>query len=269
MDAKGKIELLDGAKEFKQFAEELVRVYRTARSKHLELDLPMMIMVTESGLGNTTYLRLLAELMKEERLLPFSGEEEVFEWRMLAEDDDAVPRLMIRMERAAGFYPYFSGVIGLDLSDYEDLKDLPDSLFELIRESRKKNLFCLMITEKQAGKHLDTLEEKLREYTRVKTIRLTVDQKELCGYVRNEFRRKGFLIAKDMDEAIDGFVQAEGENGYRGLRLAIDEVIWRKMYRSDGILIEAADFDFCLHRTEAQKQQKDRKRMIGFGAREQ
>ena len=266
MDAKGKIEVLNGAQEFKQFASELVRVYRAARHRRLELELPTLVMVTESGRGNTTYLRLLTELLREERLLPFSGEEEVFEWRMLAEDEDAVARLMTRMEKASGFYPYFSGVIGLDLSDYKTMEDLPDSLFELIRESRQTNLFCLMIPEEQAADFLDKLEDKLRTSTRVKTIRLTATNQELCGYVRNELRRRGFLLTKDLDDPIRSFVAAEGGNGYRGLRLAIDEMIWRKMDRNDGLLIDAKDLTDRPGSPGKTAQQKPRKKVIGFGA---
>ncbi len=266
MDAKGKIEALNGAQEFKQYASELVRVCRAARRRHLELELPVLIMVTESGLGNTTYLRLLSELVREEHMLPVSGEEEVFEWRILTDDEDPVARLMTRMEQAAGFYPYFSGVIGLDLSDCKEFEDLPDSLPELIRETGKKILFCLMITEKQASGFLARLEDRLRIHVRVKTIRLAAADGELDCYVRNEFRRRGFLLGRDMDEPIRNFVSAEGENGYRGLRLAIDEVIWKKMDRGDGLLIEAADLAAGRTGTRGQGHPKDRRRTIGFGA---
>ena len=266
MDAKGKIEVLNGAQEYKQFASELVRVCHTARRRHLEIELPTLVMVTESGRGNTTYLRLLTELIKEENLLSFSGEEEIFEWRMLAEDEDAVARLMIRMEKASGFYPYFSGVVGLDLSDYKTPEEMPESLFELIRESRRTNLFCLMVSEKQASDFPELLEGKLRIYTRVKTIRLTATDQELCSYVRNELRRRGFLLANDLDEPIRSFVTAEGGNGYRGLHLAIDEMIWRKMDRNDGLLIDAKDLAVSPSRPAKASQQKARKKVIGFGA---
>ena len=266
MDAKTKIEVLNGAKEFKQFASELVRVSRAARRRKLKLELPMLIMVTGSGQGNTTYLRLLAELIREECLLPLSGEEEVFEWRMLAEDEEAVHRLMIRMEKAAGFYPWFSGVIGLDLSDYRDPEDMPHTLFELIRENRQRCLFSLMITEKQASRFLGVLEEKMSRCTRVKTIRLTTTDRELCEYVRNEFLRKGFMLASDLDEAIRDFVAEKGGEGYRGLRLAMDEILWQKMDRNDGLLIDAKDLAAGRRRTREDGARKDQKRVIGFGA---
>ena len=268
MDAKTKIAVLNGAKEFKQFTSELVRVSRAAGRRKLELEMPMLIMVTESGRGNTTYLRLLTELIREERLLPLSGEEEVFEWRMLSEDEEAVHRLMIRMEKAAGFYPWFSGVIGLDLSDYAEPEDLPRSLFELIRENRKRCLFSLMITEKQAARFLEGLEEKMSRCTRVKTIRLTATDRDLCGYVRNEFMRKGFMLAPDLDDAIRSFVAEEGGSGYRGLRLAMDEILWQKMDRNDGMLSDAKDLESGRHRTGKAGAKKEQKRMIGFGAHE-
>jgi len=268
LDAEGKIAVLNGAKEFKQFASELVQVSRAAGRRKLELELPMLIMVTESGRGNTTYLRLLTELIREENLLPLSGEEEVFEWRMLAEDEEAVHRLMIRMEKASGFYPWFSGVIGLDLSDYKEPEDLPRSLFELIREHRKKCLFCLMITEKQASRFLETLEERLSCCTRVKTIRLSATDRELCRYVRNEFHRRGFLLASDVDDAIRTFVAEEGSGGYRGLRLAMDEIVWQKMARNDGQLIDAKDLTAGRQRTGKTAGSRERKRVIGFGAYE-
>ena len=266
MDIKGKIKVLSGMQEFKQFTEELVRVYHAARQKHMELEMPSLVLVTGSGRGNTTCLRLLTELIREEHLLALSGEEEVFEWQMLAEDKEAVLRLMIRMEQASGFYPYFSGVIGLDLSDYRNFEELPPNLFELIRENRQKCLFCLMITEKQASRFLKDLEEKLRTSTRVKTIRLTATEEEMSDHVRNEFLRRGFLLADGLEEAIQTFVKAEGGSGYRGLHLAIDEVIWQKMNRNDGLLIDAKDLTGDPREAGKWAGQKERKRMIGFGA---
>ena len=59
---------------------------------------------------------------------------------------------------------------------------------------------------------------------------------------------------------------AEGRNGYRGLRLAIDEMIWRKMDRNDGLLIDAKDLTDRPGRPGKTAQQKPRKKVIGFGA---
>ncbi len=265
MDTKGKIRTLNGAQEYKQFADELVRVYQSAGKRHLELELPTLIMRTGSGQGNTTYLRLLADLMKEEHLLSFSGEEDVFEWRMLAEDEEAVHRLMLRMERAAGFYPYFSGIIGLDLSAYKDPDDLPESLFELIRESRNRVMYCLMIPEEIQANRQEALESKLRQYVRVKTIRLSASEREKSQFIQREFLRRGFLLGSNLEEPIRKLVESTGDTGYRGLRLAVDEVIWRKMARNDGLLIEGADLELCLQQGGKEKA-GSRKRIIGFGA---
>lgn len=264
-----RIEMLNGAQEYKKFTEELVRVSEAAKRRHLNLDMPTLILVTKSGLGNTTYLRLLTELIKEERLLPFSGEEDVFEWRLLETDEDPISRLVSRMNEAAGFYPYFSGVIGLELSDYHDFQDLPENLFDLIRENRKKTLFCLMITEKQALSFMGRLERSMRNYTQVRIIRLTATQNELCSYVREEFRRRGFIIRQELDDEISSFVETMGKGGYRSLNLAIDEVIWSKLNHNESSIIEAADLKLFLISTEDKiRTASVKQRLIGFGAHE-
>ena len=266
MTARGEIEALTGAEEYKHFAEELIRVSRTARQRHLTLELPTLVMVTGSGQGNTTYLHLLAGLMREEHILPFSGEEEVFEWRMLMKDGEAVHRLMLRMEQAAGFYPYFSGVIGLELADLEDPEQPDDQLFELIRDNQRRTLFCLRITGKQEKTCLPGLVERLRPYTQVRTLRLMSGREDLCLFVRNEFRQKGFILADGTEEPIRKLVEAAGKEGYRSLRLAVNGIVWKKLNDSNSIQIrpeEILAYHDSLRKTDPENRPR---KTIGFGA---
>ncbi len=269
MNARMKIEELKGAREYKQLVEELIRVFRVARTQHLEMDMPALVMVTASGMGNTTYLQLLAEMLKDEHLLPFSGEEEVFEWRMLADDENALARLIQRMETAAGFYPYFSGVAGIDLSDYHRAENIDSGLFELIRENRRKVLFCLMITDKQAKSFLPELEEKMRNCAQYKTVHLEAEMEDLCQYIREEFRENGYLLADNLDEPIRKLAETVGKGGYRSLRMAVHDIIWKKLNENSGIQIRADDLDLYRESRKArQDSARSRKRTIGFGSPE-
>ena len=268
MQARKEIEALTGAEEYKRFADELVRVSRTARQRHLEMELPTLVTVTGSGQGNTTCLRLLAALMKEERILPFSGEEEAFEWRMLVNDGDAVARLLVRMEQAAGFYPYFSGVIGLDLDGLEKPEQLDGQLFELIRDNQRRALFCLRISEAQE-KCLPGLLERLRPYTQAIPLRLAAGKEEMCQFVRGEFRRKGFILADGTDEPILKLVEAAGKEAFRSLRTAVSGILWRKLNGSGGILIRPEDILVYHDSLKSAAPESRKQRSIGFGAHDE
>ena len=268
MSADQEIEGLNGATEYKQFCKEFIRVNRTAKKHRFALNFPALIMVTGSGQGNTTYLNLLAKLMKEEHMLYFSGEEDVFEWRMMDTDEEAISKLLRRMEQAAGFYPYFSGVIGLDLSKLENWNQPDHQLFELIRDHRQKVLFCLQISKNQADSRMAEFEEELRAYVQVKTVNLISSQHEFCQYIREEIKRQGFRLAEGTEEAVRTLAAAVGKGGYRSIQLAVDEIIWKKLSSNNGFVIEAEDlmsYQVVLHR---KRENKKAQRLIGFGAQD-
>ena len=268
MNARLKIENLAGAEEYKEFTSNLIRVNRMASQHKISLDLPVLITVTGPGQGNTTYMRLLADLLIEEKILSFSGEEEVFEWRFLFSDKEAVQRLIYRMEKAAGFYPYFSGVIGLELQDLDRFDYLDKRLFELIHENQHRVLFCLQISEKQEKSCLQELQEALSVYSHVKTLHLVSKDKDLCQYVRDEFRKRGFFLGNGLNDSIPGFVEAARKNGYRSLNLAIDEVIWEKMSENSGNIIRPYDLHLYRDHQKARNAGKWTQKTIGFGAHE-
>jgi len=269
MSARAEIEKLAGAEEYKSFVTDLIRVNRIARQHKIHLDLPVLITVTGKGQGNTTCLRLLANLLKEEKILQFSGEEEVFEWRFLQADKDAVMRLICRMEQAAGFYPYYSGVIGLELQDLNRFDQLDKRLFDLIHENRFRVLFCLQISEKQEKTFLEDLQETLNEFAHVKTLHLIPKEKDLYQFVRDEFRRKGFYLGNGLSESIPGFVETAGTNGYRSLGHAVNEVIWEKLRKNTGDIIRPIDLQAYRETVRSRSSGKKAQKMIGFGMHEQ
>jgi len=269
MSAKDEIRAMTGAEEIQIFAEELMRVGKIARERRLEIEMPAVILVTEEGLGNTTALRKLATLLKEEKLLRFSGEEDLFEWRMLRGDEEGVTRLLSRMEQAAGFYPYFSGVVGLDLSDFSRLEMLDDALLELIRERRKTTLFCLMITPKQAAAELDSLRERLMNYSRVRVLRLNPDREALNRFVKEELQRQGFTLDETGEQMLNQLTGDRHAGGYRGLRLAVTEIIWSRLMENGEPVVRARDIQRYMEMRQSKKETGgSRRRVIGFGAQD-
>lgn len=269
MNARMKVAALAGAEEYKNFVENFIRVNRAAGKYHLNLDMPVLIAVTGNGQGNTTYLRLLADVMKEEKILSFSGEEEVFEWRMLFSDREAVQRLVSRMKQAAGFYPYFSGVIGLDLQDLNRFEQLDKGLFELIHQNQNRVLFCLQISEKQGKSFVEDLKEAMSSYAHVETLCLIAKEKDFCQFVRDEFRERGFYLGSGTGEFIPEFVEAAGKSGYRSLSSAINEVIWEKLSANSENIIRPGDLLSYRQKRKTRPAGGRTQKTIGFGAHEQ
>ena len=268
MSVKDEIRAMTGAEEIQAFAEELMRVGQIARERRMDIEMPAVILVTEEGMGNTTALRKLAGLLKEEKLLRFSGEEDLFEWRMLRGDEDGVTRLLSRMEQAAGFYPYFSGVVGLDLSDFSRLEMLDGALLELIRERRKTTLFCLMITPKQAAE-LDCLRERLMNYSRVRVLRINPDREALNRFVKEELQRQGFTLDETGEQMLNQLTGDRYVSGYRGLRLAVNEMIWTRLMENGEPVVTARDIQRYREMRQSQKEAGgSRRRVIGFGAQD-
>lgn len=120
------IESLPGMEEMKEFCSRLVQTAENLKGLRLEyVPLPNLVFAAMPGVGTTLHLRLLCDLLKELKLFRFQGEEEYFEW-MLTDEKESLHRLIMRTNRASGFYGHFRGIIGLDISSMiTDTKEAP------------------------------------------------------------------------------------------------------------------------------------------------
>ena len=265
------IEASSESQEFITFARQLARAGRSARLRHAAPILPTPLLVTGSGMGNTTVLRMLTELLKEEKMLVFSGEEEMFEWRLAPEEDGAVDGLLDRMEEAAGFYPVFSGVIGLDMTAAEKFDATDVRLLSLIRENCGHILFVPMVSRDISPQQVKRLEEQLAEHVQVCTVHLSLDRDAARSFLREEFHRQGFLLSAEAEELLEQVAAIPEKTDYRGLQLAVTEIIWRKAMEKEQKMITGPEIQAWLEervRDSGKSGSTTGKRMIGFGSQE-
>ena len=111
-----RIRNLPGMEEFKSFCTRLQIAARNKAFHHLgPIPLPNLVFAAAPGSGVTMHIRLLTGLLKDLQLMNFVGEEECFEWALGNENED-FDKFLRRVRQAGGFYGYFHGVIGLDIS---------------------------------------------------------------------------------------------------------------------------------------------------------
>lgn len=254
-DTMEKIRALQGMEEFKEYCEKLARTAENMKKLGLKkFPLPNLIFAADPGCGVTLHIRLLTDLLKELKFLPFTGEEECFEWT-ISNEKDSINSLILRMRRAAGFYGKFCGVAGLDVSALVyDRDEVPpmDRLMELMESRQGQVLFILILPLQKTESIQSQLKGRFASFTPVELIHMPFPVAEAQYYITDELFSRGFVVTDSAQKALKRAVQALSKSssfeGYQTLRNLTDEIIWHKL--SQPLLtdeeITAKDVQFIL-----------------------
>ncbi len=281
-------------KEFKAFSEKLALISKNREALHIDhVVLPNLIFLAAPGGGITMHLRLLTDLLKELRLLPFIGEEECFEWA-IADADTGVENLIRRIRKAGGFYGQFRGVIGLDIGKLlwrtqnasgisadnkndESIAYHPiDRLMEYVEAQQGRILFCFILPINTPESTVKRLLSHFASRTPAEIIELPFPKNTAQDYIADQLYMRGFTVAKEavklLQKAVDSLRKTSRFKGYQTLENLADEIIWRKLCneepKSATILQEDVSFIFAengyLSHFSADDAKEERRR-VGFG----
>jgi len=279
-DIMQEIDGIPGMDEFKSLCHRLEIAANNARGNSLgRIPLPNLVFAAAPGCGTTLHIRLLTELLKTLRLLPFSGEEECFEW-VLSEEEKAFERFLRRVKAAGGFYGQFRGVIGLDVSELMDESDefnIMERLMEYMDARQGKILFILITPDDTQEHVLQQLMGRFASISPVELIRMPFPKEEAKEYVAQQLIHRGFTLSEAAQAALRYTVKklsdSEEFEGYQTLQNIADVIIWHRVSRQemDSNEIGADDVAFILDkdgytgRLNAYAHRTHRLRM-GFGA---
>ncbi len=165
-----------GNDDFKRTADDIVRFAENLkRLPGCSVRLPNYLFATAPGCGVSTHLRMFADLLTELGLLHPHGGVSCFEWVL---DEDAFEpnggfdRLLDTINRFSGTSESYHGVIGVDVSAWQDHPDkrlarlilLAD---DLQNETETMFVYVIDLKKKNESKELMRL---LSSYTPIETI---------------------------------------------------------------------------------------------------
>ena len=265
---------------FQLFADKLARTAQNMQRLHIqEVPLPNLIFAAAPGSGVTMHIRLLSDLIRQLRLMPFAGEEECFEWAIRNDDKD-VDTFFRRINRAAGFYGQFRGIIGLDISGLIKDKDkIPpmNRLMEYVDARQGKILFVFIIPIDTPQAVQEQLLGQFASRTPAEIIELPFPRREAIHFLETQLEAQHFSIKSDarakLEEALDALADSKDFEGFQTLQNLADEILWRKISGNSvaNTQIQAKDVAFILEedgylaRLLLSSELKN-KRRIGFGA---
>lgn len=277
-DIMWEIDGLPGMDEFKALCHRLELAANNARGNSLgRIPLPNLIFAAAPGCGTTLHIRLLTELLKTLRLLPFTGEEEYFEWA-LSEDKKAFDRFLLRVKAAGGFYGQFRGVIGLDVSELMDESDefnIMERLMEYVDARQGKILFVFIIPDDTPERLLRQLVGRFASISPVELIRMPFPAEEAKQYLAWQLENRGYQITAEaftlLEEAVQKLSATDKFEGYQTLLSLTEEIIWHKVSRSamTDAYITAEDLAFIFAEDGYYSQfnaYSQRRRVVGFGS---
>lgn len=235
-DTLSQIQALYGMEEYKRFCEKLVQTAKNVRSlKIRNIPLPNLIFAADPGCGVTLHIRLLTELMRELKLMQFTGEEECFEWE-LADDQEGLKRLFLRMRHAAGFYGRFQGIIGLDIGKIlKDADSVPPlrHLMEFLESQSGSVMFVFIIPYHTAPDLQRQLVGCFANHTPVELIHMPFPWDEAQYYITDQLFSRGFVVSegaqKTLKTAVKTLSKSNEFEGYETLRTLTEEIVWRKV----------------------------------------
>lgn len=275
-DAQGKIQGLSGAEQLKAFALKLEQLARNAHDMQLEtIPLPNLVFAASPGCGVTLYIHLLTDLLKALRLMPFSGEEECFEWALGTGEKD-FSTFLRRVRSAAGFYDRFQGVIGLDVTALMKGPHRPvmEQLMAYVDARQGQILFVFRIPIDTPKAAQNQLLGAFANRTPVEIIALPFPKQDAMAYVENRLRDRRFSLTPDAAQYLGDVLAALSElrdfDGYRTLQNLTDEILWHKLSaaRAADRLITRDDVAFILAADGYRERlgAGDDRRRIGFAS---
>ncbi len=229
------IQSLCGMEELKGFADKLLLTAENARRIGMRYPtLPNLILEADHGFGITRCVHLVAILLKEQKLMRFSGEEECFELCInnIEKDFDGLLR---RVNLAAGFYAEFNGVIGLDLSGiFRRNEQLPDisRLMEFIDDQQGRIMFLCVIPLRTPAELSRQFKRQFISRTPLVTLRLPFPTgKQVLPFTTGILEERGFTLSPEAEavllSAIERLLRDKDFEGFQTLTNLTDEIIWR------------------------------------------
>ena len=218
------------------------------------MPLPNLIFAADPGCGITMHIKLLAELLKELQLLHFVGEEMCFEWE-LSDEEQSMERLFLRIQRAAGFYAQFQGIVGLDVSKLltgRKKEDALKRLMEFVDSKEGKTLFVFIIPFHDSETTQKQLIGCFASHTPVELIHMQFPRKEAQYYIVDQLFGQGFEVTREAQEILKKAVltvsRADDFEGYQTLQNLTDEIVWHKLSQLPPVdeIITASDVRFIL-----------------------
>lgn len=277
-DIMWEIDGIPGMDEFKALCHRLELAANNARGNMLgRIPLPNLVFAAAPGCGTTLHIRLLTELLKTLRLLPFTGEEECFEWS-IPEDKKAFDRFLMRVKTAGGFYGQFRGVIGLDVSalmDGNDEFNIMERLMEYVDARQGKIMFVFIIPDDTPERLLRQLVGRFASISPVELIRMPFPAEEAKKYLSWQLETRGYQITAEaaslLEEAVQRLSTTDKFEGYQTLLSLTEEIIWHKVSRSamTDTYITAEDLAFIFAEGGYYSQfsaYSQRRRVVGFGS---
>ncbi len=222
----------------------------------VNINLPVLLWYTKSGVGITYLIGLICEFLEEKRnLIKFSGEADFFEFSLdycaHPERFNSFTRLIDTLHDFAGFRNEFSGVIRIDIDEWKEkfTEDYFIDFTEFICEISKKNLVILTVTEdKEDSKGLEAF---LSASMRLKTAEFTNPTTESYIIYLKDFLMKNnisvTLAAQNiLSESIDKLKVSKYFDGYKTVKNMALDIIYDKFSQNpfNAILDEQSVEDF-------------------------
>ena len=236
------IQSLCGMREFKALAEKLSRTAANARMRNiLYPPCPNLLVLSASGSGITTVIRLLSGLLREEKLFRFIGEEAYFETSLSANDDD-IDRILDRIRLAAGFYGQFRGVIGIEISDIDLLlkeNRVMRRMMEFVDIEQGRILFVFVLPISAEARQVIEFQRLFVSRTPLEVLHLPFPATdEIIGFIRLRLEQRHMILTDDgaasLKPAVEKLRKDKQFKGFQSLNNLIDELVWRKLSRRDG-----------------------------------
>lgn len=277
-DVFHEIDVLPGMAEFKSLCHRVQLAADNVRGKPLgRIPLPNLIFAAAPGCGTTLHIRLLTELLKALKLLPFTGEEECFEW-VLMKDEKSFDRFLLRVKAAGGFYGQFRGVIGLDVSALMNGADqfgVMERLMEYVEARQGKILFVFIIPEDTPDRTLRQLMGRFASISPVELIHMPFPAEEARQYLAGRLEARGYTITPEasalLEDAVRKLSATDEFEGYQTLLSLTEVIIWHKVSRQAmaDAAITAEDLAFIFAEDGYYSQfnaYSQRRRVVGFGS---
>lgn len=227
------IKKLDNANQLNDFAEQLLRLKAKRRSRpEMPLLLPNLVVKTIPGCGTGQHIRLLAQLLEEEGLLLFNGEEKVFEW-IITQEDVSFDPLLGRVQAAGGIYGSFCGVVVVELSAALQ-NPWPASFLRLrdyVAAQQGRIMFVFLVPINTASDLIQQLLVDLSCRTPLAVIDIPwLSDDCAVSYITDELKKRGLSVNKDVPQLIGNTLRQITSHpnfrGYHTLQSLVDEFTW-------------------------------------------
>lgn len=224
-DPMEKIRALVGGEEFKELAEECVRVAPLI-IKHNILDTftrQCYLFAINDGEGLSTYLELFGELLSYHKLLGYASKMDMVEITLTGKLEDAVTNACTAIKRVKNG----GKILSIDISAYMTMLHEPKfrELLEYINEHANKNVVAFRVPFVE-NNVLTGIKKALSDILSVREVSMVpFDTQELMQCAENELEKRGFSIMDDARDILRSrIVEEKGDGRFYGIN-TINKVV--------------------------------------------